>query len=141
VTCIKKLQTSGFPPTGGTLCKLAFQFPERDEIPRRFSRDKCMAGWDWLLILRRYPGLIRNKTQGLSLHRAMAMNREGIEDYFNLALDMLTENNLLDIPGHIYNMDKFEFQMNPRPDTVRKALTLYQMTPGEKGETMSVIAI
>jgi hypothetical protein len=48
VTYIKKLQASGFPPTGETLRKLAFQFAERNEIPHRFNRDKGMAGWVWL---------------------------------------------------------------------------------------------
>jgi hypothetical protein len=74
----------------------------------------------------------------------MAMNRKGIKDYFNLLLDMLTENNPLDKPEHIYNMDKSEFQMNPRPDTViaeKGSPTHYQMTSGKKGETISVIAI
>jgi hypothetical protein len=144
VTYIKKLQASGFPPTGETLRKLAFQFAERNEIPHRFNRDKGMAGWDWLdSFLRRHPGLIKKKPQGLSVDRAMAMNRKAIEDYFNLLLDVLTKNNLLDKPGHIYNMDESGFQMNPRPDTViakKGSPTLYQMTSGEKGETISVMA-
>jgi hypothetical protein len=119
VTYIKKVQASEFPLTGETLRKLAFQFAERNEILHRFSRDKCMAGWEWLdSFLRRYPGLIRKKPLGLSFDRAMAVNRKDIEDYFNLLLDVLTEHNLLDKPGHIYNIDDSGFQMNPKPDTV-----------------------
>jgi hypothetical protein len=144
VTYIKKLQASGFPPTGETSHKLAFQFAERNLIPHRFNRDKCMAGWDWLdSFLRRFPGLVRKKPQGLSVDRAVAMNRKGIEDYFKLLLNVLTKNNLLDKPGHIYNVDESGFQINPRPCTVigeKGSPTLYQMTSGEKGETISVIA-
>jgi hypothetical protein len=58
-------------------------------------------------------------------------------------LDVLTKNNLLDKPGHIYNMDESGSQMNPRPDTViseKGSPTLHQMTSGEKGETVSEIA-
>jgi hypothetical protein len=55
---IKKLQASGFPPTGETLRKLVFQFAERNLIPHCFNRDKCRAGLDWLdSFLRRFPGL------------------------------------------------------------------------------------
>jgi hypothetical protein len=73
----------------------------------------------------------------------MAMNRKDIDNYFRLLLDVLTKNNLLDKPGHIYNMDESGFQMNPRPDTViseKGSPTLYQIISGEKGETISVIA-
>jgi hypothetical protein len=73
----------------------------------------------------------------------MAMNRKDIEDYFKLLLNVLTKNNLLDKPGHIYNMGESGFQMNPRPCTVIGAegsLMLYQMTSDGKGETESVIA-
>ncbi|XP_068081804.1 uncharacterized protein [Anabrus simplex] len=144
VTYIRQLQISGFPPTGENLRKLAFQFAERNGIPHRFRRENGMAGWDWLQsFLKRFPTLVTKKPQGLSVDRAMAMNREAIAEYFSLILDVLSANNLLDKPGHLYNMDETGFQMNPRPDTViaeKGSPTLYQVTSGEKGETITVIA-
>jgi hypothetical protein len=95
------------------------------------------------LIFETISWIISEKTQGLSIDRAMAMNRKDTDDYFRLLLDVLTRNNLLDKPGHIYNMDESAFQMNPRPDTViseKGSPTLCKMTSGEEGETISVIA-
>lgn len=71
------------------------------------------------------------------------MNMKDIEDYFNLFLNVLRENSLLDKPGHIYNTGEYGFQMNPRSDTViteKGSPILYEMTSGEKGDQVSVIA-
>jgi hypothetical protein len=68
VIYIKKLQASGFPPTGETLRKLAFQFAEKTQILHHFNRDKGIAGWDWLdSFLRRFPGLFKKKSKVLLL--------------------------------------------------------------------------
>jgi hypothetical protein len=142
VTYIRKLQAVGFAPNGEALRKLAFQFAERNGIHHRFNKDNGIAGWDWLYsFLRRFPGLVKKKPQGLSIDRAMAMKRKDIKDYLNLLLDVLMKNNLLDKPGHMYNTDETGFQMNPRPNTViaEKGSPTYQMTCGEK-ETVSVMA-
>ena len=67
----------------------------------------------------------------------------GVNKYFDLLFKVLQGNNLLDKPGHIYNMDESGFQMNPRVENVIAAKgspTVYQMTCGEKGETITTIA-
>jgi hypothetical protein len=69
-----------------------------------------------LFISEMTSGLVKKKPQGVSINRAVAMNK-GTENYFSLLLDVLTKNNLLDKPCHIYNMDETGFQINPRPGT------------------------
>jgi hypothetical protein len=94
------------------------------------------------LVLRR-SGLIKKISKDISVDRIMAINRKDIEDYFNLLLNVLTEYNLLDEPGHIYNINEAGFQMNPRIDTAiagKGSAILYKMTSAEKGETILVIA-
>jgi hypothetical protein len=70
------------------------------------------------LILRRWPGLIKKTSQNLSIGRIMVVNRDHIDDYFNIFLDALTEKSLLDKPGYICNLDESDFHMNPGSHTV-----------------------
>lgn len=103
-----------------------------------------MTGFDWLdSFLRGWRGLVKKNTLDLSFDRIMSMNRKNTEDYFTLQLDVQAENILLGKLGHIYNMDEFGFQMNPRPDAViteKGSPTLYQMVSGGKGGSVPVMA-
>ncbi|KAJ4426152.1 hypothetical protein ANN_26961 [Periplaneta americana] len=117
---------------------------QKNGIHHRFNAEAGMAGWDWLQCFRgRFPGLVMRKPQGLSIDRAIAINRSDIQGYFDLLFETLSSNQLLDKPGHIYNVDESGFQLNPRVEKViadKGSPSVYQMTCGEKGETITTIA-
>lgn len=58
------------------------------------------------------------KAESLSLIRGLAMNRQKVSDYFKLLNEILEQNELLNKPGSIYNMDETDLQLNNRPDHI-----------------------
>ncbi|XP_049884506.1 uncharacterized protein LOC126379735 [Pectinophora gossypiella] len=62
---------------------------------------------------------------------------------FKLYLQVLTENDLLDKPDRIFNIDETGVQLNNTPGKVivtKGTKSVHSITSGEKGETMSIIA-
>jgi hypothetical protein len=70
------------------------------------------------LILRRFSKLVTKRPLGLSIDRDMTMSREVSEDYFELLLYVLKENNLLDKAGLISYVHESDFHMNPELETI-----------------------
>ena len=62
-------------------------------------------GW-WIRFMERYPRLSLRSTDALSRMRANAITKENMDHYFTLLRQTLTDNNLLDKPAYIYNMDE-----------------------------------
>ncbi|XP_072392195.1 uncharacterized protein [Diabrotica undecimpunctata] len=107
VTHVKKLQQRGFAPTREDVCSMAFKLAERMGIPHKFNKNTEKAGYPWLtLFLSRNPDLSVRKAEGVSLARSNGMCRKDVEQYFILLDSILIELDLLDKPGHIYNMDE-----------------------------------
>ena len=50
--------------------------------------------------------------------RMNAINRENLEHYFSLLKQILRENDLLNHPEHIYNMDETGVPLDPKPPKV-----------------------
>lgn len=141
---IKCLEKSGFAPDATSLKQMAYSFAEKLNINHRFSRETKSAGNDWLRgFLRRNKELTIRKSEGLSLARAQGMNRDDVGQFFNLLLQILTENDLLDKPGKIYNVDETGIQINNKPGKViasKGAKDIYSLTSAEKGENVSLIS-
>lgn len=141
---IKKLQKFGFAPTRDVLRRMAYDLAEKMNIKHKFNRATGKAGFVWLqLFLRRHPDLSVRKSEGVSLLRSQGMSRKAVSDYFKLLENTLIENDLLEKPGNIYNMDETGLQLNNKAGHVvaaKGSKTISAITSGEKGETISVVA-
>jgi hypothetical protein len=109
-----------------------------------FNKDTNVAGYDWFRsFMQRHPDLSVRQAEGLSTARAQAVNRENVQKYFGLLRDTIIENDLIDKPGHIYNMDKTGLQIINKVGKViasKGAKEIYRHTSGEKGETITIVA-
>lgn len=94
------------------------------------------------LFLRRRPEISIRKSENTSIARSIGMSREAVEAHF-ADLRVMTEHSLFDKPGHIYNTDETGLQLNTRAGHVlaeKGSKSIPSISPGEKGETISVIA-
>lgn len=144
VTHIQKLEKAGFPADRQLIRRLAYQFAEKLNIKHNFNAETEMAGSQWLQsFLERNPVLSVRQAEGLSVARAMGLNREEVDKMFNLLTEVLSEHGLLYQPERIYNMDETGVQMNNKTGKViatKGAKSVSSITSAEKGETLSVIA-
>ncbi|KAH9627856.1 hypothetical protein HF086_001752 [Spodoptera exigua] len=96
VAHIKRLESIGFPLEQSRLQSIAYDFAEKLELPHRFNKEKKQAGWDWFQgFMKRHPELSKRKAEGLSLARATGMNRQDVNNYFEMLLKVLNENDLI----------------------------------------------
>lgn len=141
---IKKLQMFGFAPSRTEVRAMAYKLAEQLNIDHRFNQDSEKAGLDWFhLFLSRHPELSIRKSEGVSLARTQNMNQETVKKYFDLLQDILVKNDLLGKPGNIYNVDESGLQLNNKPGYVvaaKGSKSVPNITSGERGETISVIA-
>lgn len=141
---IKEMQTHGFPLTRDCVRRLAYDFAMQLGLKHKFNNEKGKAGYDWLqLFLSRHPDLSVRKSEGVSLARIQGMNRDEIKEYFNLLSTLMEENDLVNKPGSIFNMDESGLQLNSRPGIVvaeKGSKTVPVVTSSEKGETITVLA-
>lgn len=103
-----------------------------------------MAGYKWLeSFLRRNPEISIRKSENTSIARAKGMSKETVERYFKELGSILTNNDLFDKPGSIFNCDETGLQLNTRPGQVLAAKgskNVSSISSGEKGETVSVLS-
>lgn len=144
VTHIKKLQSVGFTPCRDSVRSMAYELAERMKIPHKFNKENKKSGYDWLTaFFARHPNLSIRKSEGVSVARAQGMDRKTVSEYFDLLEKVLIENDLIDKPGSIYNMDETGLQLNNKPGEVvaiKGSKNVTSITSGEKGETISCLA-
>lgn len=141
---VKKLQAAGFPVTRTELRVIAYDLAKTLEIANSaFNNGTKMTGRDWLKsFLTRHPGLSVRKPEGLSLARAVGMNRDEVGQYFELLTKLLTDYDLLKKPGRIYNMDESGLQLNNEPTEViaaKGSKDVHAVKATERGETVTVV--
>lgn len=71
------------------------------------------------------------------------MNREIVQQYFDLLSTVLRDNDLVEKPGNIFNMDETGLQLNNRPGEViaeKGSKCVNTITSWEKGETVTVVS-
>ena len=74
-------------------------------------------GW-WEGYKKRHPKLTLSTAAPVSYARAMASNPEIINNYFDLLESTLVENDLLDKPAQIFNIDETGMPLDPSPPLV-----------------------
>lgn len=107
-----KLGDAGFPPDRIVIRQLAYQFAEKLKLKHNFNNESKMAGSQWLKsFLERNSEISVRQAEGLSIERAKGLNRREVANFFELLTSVLTENNLLDKPDRIFNMDETGVQV------------------------------
>jgi len=143
VKYIQNMASHGFALSALDIRKLAYSFAVQQKIPNNFNNERKTAGRDWFLaFMNRHPELAVRKAQGMSTARAKGMTRQECTQYFELLGNVLRENNLLNTPQKIFNLDETGLQLNNNPGKVvvtKGAKTVNCITSAEKGETISVI--
>ena len=86
---------------------------ERALASRGNSR-KVSSGW-WSSFISRHPEIVLRTPATLSLARASASDRCVLDNYFDELESTLTENDLLDSPCLIFNMDETGMPFDPCP--------------------------
>ncbi|KAM3963687.1 uncharacterized protein ACR2FA_002210 [Aphomia sociella] len=116
---ILKLGDAGFPPNRQAIRMLAYQFSEKLELKHNFDHVNEIAGGTWFQsFIERNPELSIRQAEGLSLARAKGLSREEVNNFYDLLIKVLTDNDLLDKPERIYNMDESGIQLNNKPGKV-----------------------
>ncbi|CAB3236377.1 unnamed protein product [Arctia plantaginis] len=140
---ILKLGDAGFPPNRQSIRMLAYQFAEKLELKHNFDHENEMAGAAWFKsFIERNPELSIRQAEGLSVARAKGLSREKVNNFYDLLIKVLTENDLLDKPERLYNMDESGIQLNNKPGKViakKGAKVVNSVTSAEKGETMTIV--
>ncbi|XP_050293801.1 tigger transposable element-derived protein 2-like [Anthonomus grandis grandis] len=140
---IQNMAFHGFALTAHDIRKLAYSFVVQQNIPHKFNTERKMAGQDWFLaFMRRHPVLAVRKAQGMSTATAKAMTKQECSQYFELLGNVFRENNSLNTPQKIFNLDETGLQLNNNPGKVvvsKGAKIVNCITSAEKGETISVL--
>ena len=98
--------------------------------------DRISDGW-WRRFLERKPQVALRRGDPTAHVRMDAINREGIQQYYELLKDVLDEHDLIDHPERIYNMDETGMPFDPRPPKVAAPRGLKKVryrSTGKKGQ-------
>lgn len=102
---IKALENSFFGLTTTDLRRLAYQVAEAKHITHRFSKEKQLAGWDWLKgFTQRNPSISLRTPESTSAARARAFNKQQIKNYFDRLLEVFNQHAFE--PVNIWNVDE-----------------------------------
>ena len=80
---------------------------------RKLRSSRITQGW-WRNFLKRQKDLSLRRGDNTSHTRMDAINPETIEHYFKLLKDTLEQNNLMDSPQQIYNVDESGIPLDPK---------------------------
>lgn len=97
-------------------------------------------GW-WRSFKRRHGQLTLRAAEPLTYARAVASSPQIISSYFDLLEQTLTDNDLLDSPSQVYNMDETGVPLDPLPPkivTVRGVKHPIKTTTGNKAQITCV---
>ncbi|KAI4457689.1 homeobox-like domain superfamily [Holotrichia oblita] len=137
-----RLLKKNFAPTRKTNDFKEYNLAKSLGIARKVNEKNNMAGIGWLhLFLARNNRL--SVRQAVSIDRAEGMNKAEIDTYFKLLTETLTENNLLNKPLNIFNMDESGLQLNNDPGkeiAVKGSKDVHVIKAQEIGETITIVA-
>jgi hypothetical protein len=145
VTRIKRLQQVGFPLTRDDIRRTVYEYSCTVGVAERFGKSgpaPNRAGRDWFdAFIARHTDLSFRSTEMLSYGRGVGLNRVIVQEFYDL-LTKTVENQGIQ-PQNIYNMDETGLQLCTRSTNVvaeKGSKRVPQMSTGEKGETVSVVA-
>jgi len=133
----------GFPLTESDIRDLSFQYAKKNGM-NVFPDGKQRAGYYWMKgFLSRHPRISVKSPEGLSAARAVGMNKTVIFKWFDSYEDVMNKLDIKELPSHVWNLDESGFRDHfvPKKAVGEKGQPLYQVTGGEKGETVTVLPV
>lgn len=115
---------------------------EEEEECRILKSDRITDGWFESFMRRNpCPGLSLRKGDPTANVRMDCLNETSLNNYFDLLKSVLTDNNLMNSPGQIYNVDETGMPLNHRPPNVvakRGQKKVRTRTTGDKSQVTVV---
>ena len=139
---ISTMSARGFPFSRKDIQRLAFQYAHHCGL-KGFNNERGSAGYYWMRgFLKRHNNLSCRKPEPLSTARAVAVNKPVIDSWFDKYEQTLEELQIKDVPSHIWNADESGLQDYYVSQSVVgvKGKACYEINPGEKGETTTLLA-
>ncbi|KAJ4449228.1 hypothetical protein ANN_00625 [Periplaneta americana] len=144
VSLLLSASRKGFPLTPTDVRHAAFENAEMCGYDNNFNEDMKLAGRQWLRnFFKRNPRLSIKKPDALSMSRPMGLNRQTVGEFFNLFQRTLEENNLMERPEMIFNMDESGLPLNTKVSRViseKGNRDVVAITNKERGENVTVVA-
>ena len=102
-----------------------------------------LPGYDWLAsFLKRHPELTSRVPEQLKMSRAKStVNKRIFDEWFQLLKTTLEENNLIDMPEKIYNVEESYFPLHPKRIKVlckRGISHLFRLIGGSDRDSITV---
>lgn len=139
---ICRLADVGYPLTSKMLKLNVFKYCKENGINHRFTRES--AGRYWLKgFLERNPEISKRKAQRLNPARAQKINKFIVADHFEKLQKLLTNNNFLNFPEKIFNVDEkgCRLQLHKDPEVLaKKGSKRVHIVAKEHGESVTVVA-
>lgn len=123
------------------LCKLAYEYAAKNDIPNNFSKTKFTAGKDWYYgFMQRNPTISLRTPEGTSLNRVIAFNRSAVDKFFGNLIS-IQEDHCIDVK-RIYNMDETGISTVQKPQKILASKGQHQVgkvVSCERGQTTTVV--
>ena len=108
VAFVRRCALIGYPKSRKDMMALVQQIIESKGMQYTITN-----GW-WESFCKRHPDLTLRAPVALSQARAIATDREVMDNYFDLLEKTMIEYDLVGKPGQVFNMDESGFPLNPK---------------------------
>jgi len=123
------------------LRSIAFQLAERNELNHTFSKEKKLAGKDWVLdFIKRRKELSLRSPEATSLARAVGFNRVQVGNFFTLLKQELTQHEFT--ASQVFNIDESGITTVHAPSKIiakKGSKQVGKVVSAEKGTTTTVV--
>lgn len=142
VTALEFLSSCGYPQGRQDVKRMVYSYI--NSIGRKTPFNDGLPGDDWMLLFERRhsDSLKRRKPETLTVARATALTEEVVNTFFDMYEKKLKENDLLDKPHRIYNLDETGLNTDRRSDAVfvrKQSRDAYIKSPTSGKTTYSVL--
>ncbi|KAB0805315.1 hypothetical protein PPYR_02285 [Photinus pyralis] len=139
---ILDLESRMYGLTTTDLRRLAFQLAEKNHIPHHFSREKQIAGYDWLAgFTKRHPEIALRNPEATSAARARGFNKQVVTKFFELLKNIIEKHNFP--PHKIYNVDETSVSTVPGKNSKifakRGRKQVARVTSAERGVSATAV--
>lgn len=141
---LKSLSSRGFGHSSTSVRRAVYIFAKLKNINTPWSDETKMAGKDWFssFMDRHRNSISLRKPEGLSKARAMGLNKEVVDNFYDVLKDVYIKLDLEDQPHSIYNVDESGFPMNNKPLKVvseKGKREVTSLTSLERGENVTAV--
>ena len=128
---IKRCSSIGYGKTRKDILNIA----ESVASSKRVLSKGCINGGWWQCFIERQNDLVLRKCDSTAYLRMDAVNNETLKQYYDLLEETLKENNLMDSPSCVYNVDEMGIPLDPKAPKVVAPVGMKKVryqSPGRK---------